>query len=69
VESFVRETIARVVLRPETPEIAALAVRLPERFPRDPSDRLIAATAMIEGAALITADTRIRQSKVLNTVW
>jgi PIN domain nuclease of toxin-antitoxin system len=69
VESFVRETIARVVLRPETPEIAALAVRLPERFPRDPSDRLIAATAMIEGAALVTADTRIRQSKVLNTVW
>jgi PIN domain nuclease of toxin-antitoxin system len=69
VESFVRETIARVVLRPETPEIAALAVRLPERFPRDPSDRLIAATAMMEGAALVTADTRIRQSKVLNTVW
>ena len=29
VESFVRETVARVIVRPITPEIAALAVQLP----------------------------------------
>src|SRR5271169_6800263 len=69
VESFVRETVARVILRPLTPEIAALAVRLPEQFPKDPADRLIAATAMAEGMALVTADIRIRQSKVVETVW
>ncbi len=69
VESFVRETVARVVLRPVTPEIAALAVRLPAQFPKDPADRLIAATAITEGATLVTADTRIRQSKVVETVW
>jgi PIN domain nuclease of toxin-antitoxin system len=69
VESFVRETVARVILRPVTPEIAALAVRLPEEFPKDPADRLIAATAMVEGMRLVTADTRIRQSKVVETVW
>jgi len=69
VESFVRETVARVVLLPITPEIAAQAVRLPRPFPRDPADRLIAATAMIEGAPLITADATIRQSKLLNTIW
>jgi PIN domain nuclease of toxin-antitoxin system len=69
VESFVRETVARVILRPVTPEIAALAVRLPEQFPKDPADRLIAATAMVEGIALVTADLRIRRSKVLETVW
>ena len=69
VESFVRETVARVILRPATPEIAAVAVRLPAPFPKDPSDRLIAATAMVEGMPLITADTRIRRSKVVETVW
>jgi PIN domain nuclease of toxin-antitoxin system len=69
VESFVRETVARVILRPVTPEIAALAVRLPEQFPKDPADRLIAATAMVEGIALVTADLRIRRSKAVETVW
>ncbi|HEY1659432.1 MAG TPA: type II toxin-antitoxin system VapC family toxin [Candidatus Sulfotelmatobacter sp.] len=69
VESFVRETVARVILRPITPEIAAQAARLPRQFPRDPADRLIAATALIEGAPLITADKSIRQSELLPTIW
>lgn len=69
VESFVRETVARVILQPITPEIAALAVQLPADFPKDPADRLIAATAMVGGAPLITADERIRQAKVVQTIW
>jgi PIN domain nuclease of toxin-antitoxin system len=69
VESFVRETAARVIPRPATPEIAALAVRLPETFPREPADRLIAATAMVEGIPLVTADNAIRRSKIVDTVW
>jgi len=69
VESFVRELAARVILRPVTAEIAALSVRLPDVFPKDPSDRLIAATAMVEGITLVTADARIRRSKVVETVW
>jgi PIN domain nuclease of toxin-antitoxin system len=69
VESFVRETVARVILRPVTVEVAVLAARLPEPFPRDPADRLIAATAMVEGMTLVTADARIRRSKVVETVW
>jgi PIN domain nuclease of toxin-antitoxin system len=69
VEAFVRETVARVILRPVTVEVAVLAARLPESFPRDPADRLIAATAMVEGMPLVTADARIRQSKVVETVW
>ena len=69
VESFVRETVARVILQPITPEIAALAVQLPAGFPKDPADRLIAATAMVEGAALVTADERVRRAKVVRTIW
>jgi len=69
VESFVRELVSRAILRPVTPQIAALAVRLPKDFPKDPADRLIAATAMVEGMPLVTADSRIRRSKVVETVW
>jgi PIN domain nuclease of toxin-antitoxin system len=69
VESFVRETASRVIVAPITPEIAAFAVQLPSSFPKDPADRLIAATAMVEGAALVTADEGIRQAKVVQTIW
>jgi PIN domain nuclease of toxin-antitoxin system len=69
VESFVRETASRVMVEPITPEIAAFAVQLPSSFPKDPADRLIAATAMVEGAPLVTADERIRQAKVVRTIW
>ena len=33
VESFVRETVARVILKPVTAEMAAPALRLPIPFP------------------------------------
>jgi PIN domain nuclease of toxin-antitoxin system len=69
VESFARETAARGILQPITPEIAALAVQLPADFPKDPADRLIAATAMVGGAPLVTADERIRQARVVQTIW
>jgi PIN domain nuclease of toxin-antitoxin system len=69
VESFVRETASRVILRPMTPEITALAARLPPDFPKDPADRVIAATAAIEGMPLVTADTQIRRTKIVPTIW
>ena len=59
VESFVRETVARVILKPMTPEIAALAVRLRAAFPKDPADRLIAATARLRNLTLVTSDEKI----------
>ena len=69
IESFVRETVTRVILQPITPEIAALSLQLPAGFPKDPADRLIAATAIVEGVPLVTADERIRQTKVVQTIW
>jgi PIN domain nuclease of toxin-antitoxin system len=69
VESFVRETVAPVIIKPMTAEIVALAVRLPADYPKDPADRLIASTAMVQGIALVTADERIRQATVVETIW
>jgi len=69
VESFILATVARVILKPMTPEIAALAVRLPETYPKDPADRLIGATAIVESVPLVTADKQIRQAKLVETIW
>jgi PIN domain nuclease of toxin-antitoxin system len=69
VESFVRETVSRVILRPLTPEIAAVAVRLPVGYPKDPADRLIGSTAIVEGMPLVTADQQIRRTKAVETIW
>ena len=43
---------------PVSGDIGILAAEL-EDFPRDPADRIIAATALTRGATLITADTSI----------
>ena len=58
-----------VTVVPLTSAIAARAAKLPDSFPRDPFDRIIAATAIVHGALLVTADVPIRRSGVLATVW
>ena len=56
-------------LLPVTPAIAAIAAGFPREFPGDPGDRLIAATAIAHGLALVTADAAIRQSRQVRTIW
>lgn len=58
-----------VSVRELTPEIAALSTQLPGDFPKDPADRLIAATAIVEGVPLVTSDERILASPLIKTVW
>ena len=69
VESFVRDCVAKVRICPITPEIATQAVLLPAIYPKDPQDRLIGGTAIVEGVPLVTADENIRASKVIATIW
>lgn len=69
VESFVRESVSRVIVKPMTPEIVAAAVRLPGSSPRDPADRIIAATALVDGVPLVTADQQIHRSRMVQTIW
>jgi PIN domain nuclease of toxin-antitoxin system len=69
VEASVRLLIEDMTVRPITPEIAALATQFPDDYSRDPSDRLIGATARAEGLTLITHDDKIRRSPLLKTLW
>jgi PIN domain nuclease of toxin-antitoxin system len=49
--------------------VAQRAVALPETLPRDPADRIIAATALGLGATLVTGDERLRGYRPLPTLW
>lgn len=68
VETFVRLCASKMTVLPITPEIAARAVSF-HRYPKDPQDRLIGATALVEGLQLITNDTQIKKSRIIPIVW
>lgn len=57
-EQWLEEVTVSECIRflPVTPKIASLAVALPEHH-KDPQDRLIIATALIENARLLSFDT------------
>ena len=65
----VRDMVKGMSIYPISIEIASAAAEFPDSFPGDPGDRLIAATALVEGIALITADDRIRRLGVVTTIW
>lgn len=69
VQAAVEELLVGVEVKELTPEIVAIAARLPETYPRDPADRLIGATAKALAVPLITKDERIRSSGAVETIW
>ena len=69
VDDFVEELASRTAVRPITQRIAILANQLPATYSNDPCDRLIGATAMSEGIALITKDRSIRDCRQIKTIW
>lgn len=54
---------------PITAAIAERSMQFSDRFPKDPTDRLIAATALIHGQPLITADRKILDSGEVPCIW
>ena len=69
VETSVRLLTEGIVVKPITPDIAALAAHFPDDYPGDPADRLIGATARAEGMRLVTHDASIRKSSLIRTIW
>ena len=56
-------------IEPVSAEIAEIAGSFDGRFPGDPADRIIAATAVALGLKLVTADARLRRAPQLQAVW
>jgi PIN domain nuclease of toxin-antitoxin system len=69
IESALADVETRFPVLPITGEISLRTLSLPENYPRDPVDRIIGATALVEGIPLITADRKIRDSGALTTIW
>ena len=68
-EAFLSEVERRFSVLPITGRICVQAFKFPANFPKDPADRVIGATAVMEGLNLVTADEAIRQSKAVPTIW
>ena len=52
-----------------SPQIAELSTHLFSTTNKDPADRIISATAIIERANLVTSDKILRRSKKIHTIW
>src|ERR1700733_7211207 len=68
-ESFLQEVESRFVVLPISGRACARAMGFPASYPKDPADRIIGATALVEGVSLLTADRNIRRSRMVQTIW
>lgn len=63
------EALPFVTFVPVSTAIAVESVRLPDFPHADPADRIIAATALSLGAALVTKDDKLHKYPHVRTVW
>jgi PIN domain nuclease of toxin-antitoxin system len=68
-EAFLADVESRFIVLPIGGRICVCSSSLPLSYPNDPADRIIGATALVEGLTLITADREIRKSHALPTIW
>ena len=66
---FLQEVERNCSVLPITSAIAERAVLFSDRYPSDPTDRLIGATAVAHGLKLVTKDRKIRASGEVDCVW
>jgi PIN domain nuclease of toxin-antitoxin system len=69
VEAYLEDISSRVAVLPITAKVAALANQFSTDYPSDPCDRIIGATALADGMALVTRDEKIRDCKQVQTLW
>jgi len=62
-------SLPELAVEPVSTEIAAVAGAFSDDLPGDPADRIIAATARVLGAKVVTADERLRSAFAVSTVW
>ena len=69
IQSFFREVEENYKILSLDGAIAIEAAKLPRLFPKDPMDRLITASAIVNDLTLITADRAILDSKACKLLW
>jgi PIN domain nuclease of toxin-antitoxin system len=71
VEQWVDIALAlpKIQLAPLEPRIAVRSTKLPGEFHPDPADRIIVATALENGVAIVTPDERIRSYPHVQSAW
>jgi len=69
IDDFLGSVEAKFAVLPITARACGRTVSLPRGYPRDPADRIIGGTALVEGMQLVTADAAIRKSKAVPTIW
>ena len=70
--SFLLEVEHRFVVLARNGHICERALALPSTYPKDPADRVIAATALAQGLSMVTpvtADREIRRSHAVPKIW
>ncbi|HEY3927628.1 MAG TPA: type II toxin-antitoxin system VapC family toxin [Candidatus Koribacter sp.] len=69
IAAFLRRLTETFRVLPITVEIAEISAQFPAEYPKDPSDRVIGATAVSMGTVLVTSDRGIRESNAVHTIW
>ena len=71
VDAWLADTRSLPELRyePVSGEIAQMAGSFGDEMHGDPADRIIAATAIVLNAPLVTADAKLRTVKTVKTIW
>ena len=59
----------KYILQGIDPDIADLSTKIFQNTENDPADKLIASTAVIKKAKLVTADRAMRSSSEVMTIW
>ncbi len=66
---FLRTTEREFLVIPIDAAVAERSMTFSTNFPKDPADRIIAATALVYGLSLVTVDQGIRRSGEVACIW
>ena len=69
IEAFLQKVEAFYLVVPLDRHIALRSHQFSRLYPKDPADRQIAATALVHGMTLISADSKIRASGEVPCLW
>lgn len=67
--AYLNQVERNFVVHPITAQVAERSIQFTERYPKDPTDRLIGATALVLGFSLVTADGLIQRSGEVPCIW